>query len=82
MGKEWIVPDEELGCDGAYFSYTKVVRCKDCYYCVEEKSFGKTHYYCDAFFEHADGDLIGVGLEVQPDHFCSWGERREDGKAD
>lgn len=30
MGKEWIVPDEDLGCDGAYFSYTEVVRCREC----------------------------------------------------
>ena len=56
----------------------EVVRCKDCYYCATEKSFGKEYLYCDAFPYHAEGDLIGVSLEVNPDHFCSWGERRED----
>lgn len=55
-----------------------VVRCKDCYYCVTEKSFDKEYLYCDAFYEHAEGDLIGVSLMVEPNHFCSWGERRED----
>lgn len=56
----------------------EVVRCKDCYYCATEKSFGKEYLYCDAFYEHAEGDLIGASLMVEPNHFCSWGERRED----
>lgn len=30
MSKEWIVSEDDLGCDGAYFSYSEVVRCKDC----------------------------------------------------
>ena len=55
-----------------------VVRCKDCYYCVTEKSFDKEYLYCDAFYEHAEGDLIGVSLMVEPNHFCSWGERKDD----
>lgn len=28
--REWIVSSEDLGCDGAYFSYTEIIRCKDC----------------------------------------------------
>ena len=56
----------------------EVVRCKDCYYCVTEKSFGKVYHYCEAFEQYEEGDLIGVSLQVNPDHFCSWGERRED----
>lgn len=56
----------------------EVVRCKDCYYCATEKSFGKVYHYCEAFEQYAEGDLIGVSLQVNPDHFCSWGERRED----
>ena len=55
-----------------------IVRCKDCYYCAAEKSFGNEYLYCDAFPYHAEGDLIGVSLEVNPDHFCSWGERKDD----
>lgn len=57
----------------------EVVRCKDCYYCATEKSFGKVYHYCEAFEQYAEGDLIGVSLQVNPDHYCSWGERREDG---
>lgn len=57
----------------------EVVRCKDCYYCTTEKSFGKVYHYCEAFEQYAEGDLIGVSLQVNPNHFCSWGERREDG---
>ena len=60
----------------------EVVRCKDCYYCATEKSFGKVYHYCEAFEQYAEGDLIGVSLEVNPDHFCSWGERRKDAKTD
>lgn len=56
----------------------EVVRCKDCYYCATEKSFGKVYHYCEAFEQYAEGDLIGVSLQVNPDHFCSWGERKED----
>ena len=55
-----------------------VVRCKDCYYCTTDKSFGKEYLYCGAFYERAEGDLIGVSLMVEPNHFCSWGERRKD----
>lgn len=52
------------------------VRCKDCYYCVSYNSFDKTYYCCDAFEAHAEGDLIGVSLQVDPNHYCSWAERR------
>jgi len=58
----------------------EIVRCKDCSWCATVKSFGKEYLYCDAFYDHADGDLIGVSLMVEPDHSCSWGERREDGE--
>ena len=30
MAKEWIVSDEDLGCDGAYYSHKELIRCKDC----------------------------------------------------
>ena len=58
----------------------EVVRCKDCSWCATVKSFGKEYLYCDAFYDHADGDLIGVSLMVEPNHYCAWGERRKDGK--
>lgn len=56
----------------------ELIRCKDCGYCSIEKSFDKILYYCDAFSYHAEGDLIGVSLEVDTDHFCSWAVRREE----
>ena len=42
-----------------------VVRCKDCKLCVKKGS----RLYCD---------LNAVAFpEVEPDGFCTWGERRE-----
>ena len=38
----------------------EVVRCKDCTYCSEH--YNICHY--------------GVGRDVKPDHYCSYGERR------
>jgi len=28
--REWIVPDNDIGVDGAYFDYQELLRCKDC----------------------------------------------------
>ena len=28
--REWIVPDEDMGCDGEYYNYQELIRCKDC----------------------------------------------------
>lgn len=30
MRKEYIISEEDLGCDGAYFSYEELIRCKVC----------------------------------------------------
>ena len=49
MGKEWIVPDEDLGCDGAYFSYTEVVRCKDCKWREDDR-------FCGLMWDSTDAD--------------------------
>lgn len=53
-----------------------VVRCKDCrYYHIYWESNGYTkkgYGACDWINDNS----------VREDHFCSWGERREDGKAD
>ena len=40
--------------------FVEVVRCKDCTYCSEH--YNICHY--------------GVGRDVKPDHYCSYGERR------
>ncbi len=64
MAKEWIVSEEDLGCDGAYFSYTEVVRCKEC-----------KHYW-----KNKPSDDVPVCLaSPREDAYCSEGERRENG---
>lgn len=40
----------------------EVVRCRDCVYCNEHHNV--CHY--------------GVGKDVKPDHYCSYGERKEE----
>ena len=66
MPREWIVSEEDLGCDGAYFSYKEVVRCKDCKFMEIEPS-GK--YW-----------VARCPIRKQilnPRGFCESGERRE-----
>lgn len=63
---EWIVTDEDLGCDGAYFSYTQIVRCRDCKHYESDDLCGNT------------GCCKSTGLIVVHDWFCCDGERREE----
>ena len=65
MAKEWIVPDEDLVVDGAYFDYQELVRCKECRHNSLNRRSGNA--YCE----------FGFGL-YQLNDFCSRGERRED----
>ena len=56
-----------------------VIRCKDCAYCdsdVADAPYGMTKkiFWCDRLYAGANENLI-----VEPDNFCSWAERREDG---
>ncbi len=39
--REWIVPTEDIGVDGAYFGYQEILRCRDCKY------FNGDNEYCD-----------------------------------
>lgn len=57
-----IIPS--VGCN----SHTKLVRCKDCKH--YDEYFRKCYVFCH--------DNIGVELEVDSDHFCSYGERRSE----
>lgn len=74
MAKEWIISEEDLGCDGAYLSYEEVIRCRDCKHRFEslsikakdERKFQIGHY-CKA-----------TGQIVNDDDFCAWAERRTD----
>lgn len=64
---EWIVSSEDLGCDGAYFSYTEVVRCRDCKYFHRRMSmFGIEYTECDMM----------SGRQPTEEDFCSWGVRK------
>lgn len=72
MMAEWIVSDVDLGCDGAYFNYTEVLRCKDCKHRFEsmtikakDKSKFQIGHYCKA-----------TGQIVNDDDFCAWAERK------
>lgn len=64
--KEWVVSSEDLGCDGAYFSYTEVVRCRDCKYFDGE--------CCDRYAD----ETLGYSHSTQPNFFCAVGERKTD----
>ncbi len=67
MPKEWIVSEEDLGMDGAYFSYTEVVRCKNCDYHYEQpRGFSPI---CELTRSRAEKE-----------GFCAWGKRKEDAK--
>lgn len=68
MAKEWIVPDADLGCDGAYFDYQELVRCKDCKYWNSKQT------ECEGI-----GHWFGLVDEWSANGFCYKGERRTDG---
>lgn len=64
MPKEWIVPDADIGVDGAYFGYQELVRCKDCRW---HKDVEPGMVYCPAT----------VGGWVENDWFCKGGNRKD-----
>lgn len=67
MAKEWIVPDADLGCDGAYFDYQELVRCGEC---VHRYVAGDNVRFNVCELNHN---------KVQSDEwFCADGERRTD----
>lgn len=68
MAKEWIVPDADLGCDGAYFDYQELVRCRECAHNLRP---GKPNSVCG--LDIPIFDIYG---------YCSEGERREGGEQD
>lgn len=64
MAKEWIVADADLGCDGAYFDYQELVRCRECVHRdPEDKKCDCGH---DILWQLPRGD----------DWFCADGERK------
>lgn len=63
--KEWIVPDDDIGVDGAYFDYKELIRCKEC-----------KHYWESArICVYAD---FPVSNNTKPDDYCSRAEKEEE----
>lgn len=78
MDKEWIVQDVDLGCDGAYFGYHELVRCKDCKHRVLNENYGKAIWELKAVCELDTGDLDELGRYAEyDDWFCADGERKD-----
>lgn len=73
MEREWIISKPDLGCDGAYYSYTELVRCNDC-----KHRFNGEHHdnCCDVLMEKVKWTFE---VTVEPDWFCADGERKTDG---
>lgn len=75
MAKEWIVPDADLGCDGAYFDYQELVRCRDCRWWdkIGDSPIG----YCFAcrHGHYSNHWEISIYRTYKGDFFCADGER-------
>lgn len=74
---EYIITDKQLGLIQDFANVCvegeklpRIVRCRDCVYiCNREYANGLEYHTCSYF----DSEYA----EVEPDGFCSWGERRE-----
>ena len=60
--KRCIEVDDSVPNVATAVDFVEVVRCKDC---IHSSYYGKICHY-------------SVGRDVSPDHFCSYGERREE----
>lgn len=70
MAKEWIISEEDLGCDGAYLSHEEIIRCRDC------KHYLNSNEKCeliDTRLHFYETDKVWTA-----DCFCAWAERRTD----
>lgn len=78
--REWIVPDNDIGVDGAYFDYQELLRCKDCKYWMPHSQFGfdedneEYHDYCGRLVP--DDDYYAFTRNA--DDFCSRAERKSE----
>lgn len=61
----------KLMVDAPTADVVEVVRCKDCKYCNEYQKYD--------FRKYLGCNQNGEIYEVEPNHFCSYGERKEDG---
>lgn len=61
--KEFIVPVDDIGVDGAYFGYTELIRCKECKYNSNTEG------------NYVNCDIIPQMFGKSPDdNYCSWAE--------
>lgn len=70
MAKEWIVPDADLGCDGAYFDYQELVRCRECKY-----YFGYSCGECKMF--NARLAAYQQDIKWNDEFYCAFGKRKD-----
>lgn len=64
--------------------YAPVVRCKDCRWAREKDhreptDTPKDSLICQCFMNHHIPAPWGARLAVKPEHFCSYGERKDNG---
>ena len=66
--REWIVPDEDLGCDGEYLNYKELIRCKEC------------KHYVPNIDDEGGGECTYVMFELftTPTDYCSWGAKMDE----
>ena len=69
MAKEWIVPDADLGCDGAYFDYQELVRCRECRYRITAHGISDGWVLCSKPYTEKGNAMH------RADWFCADGER-------
>ena len=56
--REFIVPAEDIGVDGAYFGYVEVIRCKDCLkkpICLNYRNNRRDYDFCSWAVRKSDG---------------------------
>lgn len=66
--KEFIVPAEDIGVDGAYFGYTELIRCKEC------KHF-RVYEIKDVTFSLCIRECMNA-ISMESDDYCSRAERK------
>lgn len=59
---EWVVSDEDLGCDGAYYSYKEIVRCEKC------RNWDRVEEYCIDFLTQDKNGFCSWAERREDDH--------------
>lgn len=78
MAKEWIVPDADIGCDGAYFDYQELVRCRDCRWWDKIGDYPIGYCFACKHGYYSNQWKISIRRIYKEDFFCADGERKDD----